>query len=215
MGWKKVETSKRPFEVIFLIDTSYSMKDNKIQSVNSTMSKLEKALKALAKNWPTVQYNIRIITFGGDKAKWHKGDENSACPIENFQYDKIEDSELGGGTPLGDAIGLLCKIFENPNFSDRNFIPLISIISDGKPTDMRAVESNLKKLLANQWGEHALKTAVAIGDADRDILAKFTGKLEMVKSANNAANIVDDIIWFSSSIIKENQGLPGPDRRVQ
>ena len=192
--------SKRPFEAIFLIDTSFSMKDNKIQSVNSAMSELEKELKDLPAKKPTVQYKIRIITFGGDHAEWHTGNENEGCPIEKFNYSKIEDSSLGGGTPMGDAIGLLCKIFENPSFSDRSLNPLIAVISDGKATDNKALKSNLTRFLANPWGSKAEKTAVAIGDADRELLAKFTGDKKRVKSAANATDIINYIRWLSSTI---------------
>ena len=201
--------SKRPFEVIFLIDTSFSMKDNKIQSVNSAISGLEKELKDMPVKNPTVQCKIRIITFGGDHAKWHTGNENDGCPIENFNYSPIPDSSCSGGTPMGDAIGLLCKIFEHPNFSDRSLNPWIIVFSDGKPTDNKALKSNLTRFLANPWGRKAEKAAVAIGDADRELLVKFTGDKKRVKSAANATDIVV-YTQVLSSTIAVNPGGPIP-----
>ena len=52
-------------------------------------------------------------------------------------------------------------------------------MSDGEPTD--DFESGLNLLQQNNWFKHAIKVAVAIGDdANKDVLAKFTGNIEAV-----------------------------------
>ena len=51
--------------------------------------------------------------------------------------------------------------------------------SDGEPTD--DFESGLAQLKQNNWFKYAIKVAVAIGDdANKDVLAKFTGNIESV-----------------------------------
>ena len=52
-------------------------------------------------------------------------------------------------------------------------------MSDGEPTD--DYESGLAKLKENKWFKYAIKVAVAIGDdANKDVLAQFTGNIEAV-----------------------------------
>lgn len=60
-----------------------------------------------------------------------------------------------------------------------SFAPAIFLLSDGEPTDEYA--SSLAKLKENNWFKKAIKVAVAIGeDANRDVLAEFTGNKEAV-----------------------------------
>ena len=60
-----------------------------------------------------------------------------------------------------------------------SFAPAIFLLSDGEPTD--DYQHELKNLKENNWFKKAIKVAVAIGeDANKDVLAEFTGNKEAV-----------------------------------
>ena len=75
-------------------------------------------------------------------------------------------------------------------------------MSDGQPTDN--YEHGLNVLLKNKWFTSGIRTAIAIGaDADRDILAQFTGNVEGVYEVNNIEalkNVIRLIAVTSSTI---------------
>ena len=74
------------------------------------------------------------------------------------------------------------------------------LISDGQPTDdyKRELE-NLKK---RGWFKAALKFAVAVAGADKDVLAEFTGHTEAVIDTEavrlNLASIVKKVVVSAS-----------------
>lgn len=60
-----------------------------------------------------------------------------------------------------------------------SFAPAIFLLSDGEPTD--DYKKELGNLKENNWFKKAIKVAVAIGeDANKDVLAEFTGNKEAV-----------------------------------
>ncbi len=60
-----------------------------------------------------------------------------------------------------------------------SFAPAIFLLSDGEPTD--EYQKELGRLKENNWFKKAIKVAVAIGDdANKDVLAEFTGNKEAV-----------------------------------
>lgn len=60
-----------------------------------------------------------------------------------------------------------------------SFAPAIFLMSDGEPTDN--YKHGLDKLKQNNWFKKAIKVAVAIGDdANKNVLADFTGNIEAV-----------------------------------
>ena len=64
------------------------------------------------------------------------------------------------------------------------YAPVILLFSDGGPTDNW--EKELKQLKLNNWFKHAIKIAIAIGDdADKAVLAEFTGTIESVITVND------------------------------
>ena len=64
------------------------------------------------------------------------------------------------------------------------YAPVILLFSDGGPTDNW--EKGLEQLKKNNWFKHAIKIAIAIGeDADKNVLATFTGTPESVIAVND------------------------------
>ena len=77
-----------------------------------------------------------------------------------------------------------------------SFAPAIFLLSDGEPTDEYA--SSLAKLKENNWFKKAIKVAVAIGeDANRDVLAEFTGNKEAVLTVHTPEALTKMIRFVS------------------
>ena len=88
-------------------------------------------------------------------------------------------------------------------------------MSDGEPTD--DFESDLAKLKDNNWFKYAIKVAVAIGDdANKEVLAKFTGTIEAVISVHTPEALkkwIRKVSVTSSQIGSKSQ--PASDGQIQ
>lgn len=77
-----------------------------------------------------------------------------------------------------------------------SFAPAIFLLSDGEPTD--EYKKELGRLKENNWFKKAIKVAVAIGeDANRDVLAEFTGSKEAVVAVHTPEALVKMIRFVS------------------
>lgn len=196
---KELRISQRPLDIIYVIDTSLSMTGAKIQSVNNAMHELESLLRSEAKNNPTAQVNVRILTFGGDSSQWHLEQRTN---IEDFYYEDI--NQVDGLTPYGHALGTLCDVFASDKMPSRGLKPIVILMSDGWPND--TWKPNLEKFLALPWGKKAIKIAIAIGTkADRDVLAGFTTDPNLVLGANNSTDLKNFIKWTSTLVTHTSQ----------
>ena len=97
------------------------------------------------------------------------------------------DLNAGGVTDLGAACKELDKKLSRNEYLNSQtgaYAPVILLFSDGGPTDNW--EKELKQLKLNNWFKHAIKIAIAIGDdADKAVLAEFTGTIESVITVND------------------------------
>ena len=194
----KMKVVQRPLDIMYLVDTSGSMYGDKIETVNAAMRELEVLLKNEARKNPSAQVNVRIMTFGDGKAKWHI----PKTEIENYTYQSIND--VNGSTPLGAALNVLCMTLDNDKMPTRGLKPIIVLLSDGMPND--TWKPNLEKLLNMPWGKKALKVAIAIGrDVDKKMLAEFTTDSNLVLEANNLADLTEFIKWTSTLVTYNSQ----------
>ena len=80
--------------------------------------------------------------------------------------------------------------------ASESYAPAFILISDGQPTD--SYKMKLKELQKNGWFRYGLKTAIAIGDdADKKMLAEFTGNEESVIEVHNAKDLAKVIKFVS------------------
>ena len=97
------------------------------------------------------------------------------------------DLHPSGLTDLGAACVELDKKLSRNEFLESQtgaYAPVILLFSDGGPTDNW--EKGLEQLKKNNWFKHAIKIAIAIGeDADKTVLATFTGTPESVIAVND------------------------------
>ena len=65
-------------------------------------------------------------------------------------------------------------------------------------------KTTLARLLEVPWGRKAVRLSIAIGrDADRDVLARFIGNVEIPPfEANNAEALVRQVRWVSTVVLR-------------
>lgn len=170
-----VEVPRRTMVLFFLVDTSGSMYETKIGTVNTAIEEIIPELKDLSENNADAEIKIATLAFSTG-AKWINSQPISA---ENFKWDHLEAM---GSTDLGEACKQLNeKLSKNAFMSEAtgSFAPAIFLLSDGDPTDN--YKYGLDKLKENNWYKKAIKVAIAIGDdVNKDVLEEFTGNKEAV-----------------------------------
>ena len=175
----QVTPSPRKIMTLFyIVDTSGSMSGDKIGSVNSAMEEaITVDLPDISTANDDAEIRVAIMQFSSG-CSWITP---SSGPIGIG--DVIwNDLHANGLTDLGSACVELDKKLSRNEFLESQtgaYAPVILLFSDGGPTDNW--EKGLEQLKKNNWFKHAIKIAIAIGDdADRGVLATFTGTPESV-----------------------------------
>ena len=186
--------AKRTATVFFIIDKSGSMNGVKIGAVNHAMGEVIPELKKMMEDNSDANLEIAVLTFSQD-AKWMTA---APCKVDNFHWENIDTESI---TNLGNALdNLNSKLSKNGQGfmkgAKESYAPAFILLSDGQPTDDYATA--LTKLQSNGWFKYGIKTAVAIGDdANKDMLAEFTGTLENVIEVHNSKDLVKAIKFLS------------------
>ena len=180
----QVTPSPRKIMTLFyVVDTSGSMTGDKIGSVNSAMEEaITVDLPDISTANDDAEIRVAIMQFSSG-CSWITP---SSGPIGIG--DVIwNDLHANGLTDLGAACTELDKKLSRNEFLESQtgaYAPVILLFSDGGPTDNW--EKGLEQLKKNNWFKHAIKIAIAIGeDADKTVLATFTGTPESVITVND------------------------------
>ena len=180
----QVTPSPRKIMTLFyVVDTSGSMTGDKIGSVNSAMEEaITVDLPDISSANDDAEIRVAIMQFSSG-CSWITP---SSGPISIG--DVIwNDLHASGLTDLGAACIELDKKLSRNEFLESQtgaYAPVILLFSDGGPTDNW--EKGLEQLKKNNWFKHAIKIAIAIGeDADKTVLATFTGTPESVIAVND------------------------------
>ncbi len=175
-----VEVPRRTMVLFFLVDTSGSMRGEKIGTVNSAVEEIVPVLKDISESNADAQIKVATLAFSTG-ARWI---EDAPVAAEDFRWNYLN---ADGVTDLGEACRQLNdKLSRNEFMSDAtgSFAPAIFLMSDGAPTD--DYKRGLEKLKQNKWFKKAIRVAIAIGrDVNEDVLAEFTGNMEAVIHAHN------------------------------
>jgi uncharacterized protein YegL len=168
--------SKRTMTLFFIIDKSYSMAGSKIGAVNVAVREVVPEIQQIAEDSADANIKIAVLTFSTG-AEWMY---QSAIDSKDFKW---TDLNVDGMTDMGYAFKMLNeKLSRQGGFmteSAGSYAPAIFLMSDGQPSD--EYQKELNELKKNNWFKTSLKAAVAIGDdADKDMLAEFTGNMESV-----------------------------------
>ena len=180
----QVTPSPRKIMTLFyVVDTSGSMTGDKIGSVNSA---LEEAITVDLPDISTAnddaEIRVAIMQFSSG-CSWITP-TSGPIAIGDVIWNDLHASGL---TDLGAACVELDKKLSRNEFLESQtgaYAPVILLFSDGGPTDNW--EKGLEQLKKNNWFKHAIKIAIAIGeDADKNVLATFTGTPESVIAVND------------------------------
>ncbi|MDR2097773.1 MAG: VWA domain-containing protein [Spirochaetaceae bacterium] len=173
---------RKTMVLFFLIDTSGSMAGSKIGAVNAAIAEVIPELQDISQANADALIKVAALEFSYG-VKWLTPEP---LDVDLFQWNNIN---AAGETDLGAAcIELNGKLSTKAFMREAtgSFAPALFLISDGGPTD--DFDAGLAELQKNNWYRQAIRVAIAIGDdADRGVLAKFTGSTETVLEVHNAA----------------------------
>lgn len=198
-----VPSPRRQLNLFYLIDTSFSMEGQKIESINQVMPEVINMVADISENnQDNAKIMVSCLSFN---------------TTSEWMYDKPVEATDFSWTPLTvtgcTQVGEVCKKLEaalhrgskdNPGVmhsetGHKN--PCIIILSDGEPTDDWKVE--FEKLKHNAWFKAATKLAIAIGnDADTNMLSEFVGSKELVVGVHNIQGLKKMISTASCSVSK-------------
>lgn len=191
--------------LFFLVDTSGSMCGEKIGSLNDAIRETVPDLKDLSDGNPDAAIKIAVLQFDTD-VRWLYP---QPVESENFRWN---DLQAGGLTSLGGALRELESKLHKTEYMQEaagSYAPVIILLSDGGPTDDFA--SALGKIKQNDWFRHAIKVAIAVGnDADKNVLAQFTGNSEAVIEVHNKSAlkaIIKFVSVTSSQVNSKSSGV--------
>ena len=180
----KIAPSPRKVMTLFyVVDTSGSMMGDKIGAVNSAMEEaIVSDLPEISAANDDAEIRLAIMQFSSG-CSWITP---SSGPIGIGEV-VWTDLQANGLTDLGAACLELDSKLSRTGFLQSQtgaYAPVILLFSDGGPTDNW--ENGLARLKENNWFKHAIKIAIAIGeDADKNVLATFTGTPESVIAVND------------------------------
>lgn len=180
----QVTPSPRKIMTLFyVVDTSGSMTGDKIGSVNSAMEEaITVDLPDISTANDDAEIRVAIMQFSSG-CSWITP-SSGPIGIGDVIWNDLHPSGL---TDLGAACVELDKKLSRNEFLESQtgaYAPVILLFSDGGPTDNW--EKGLEQLKKNNWFKHAIKIAIAIGeDADKTVLATFTGTPESVIAVND------------------------------
>lgn len=180
----QVTPSPRKIMTLFyVVDTSGSMTGDKIGSVNSAMEEaITIDLPDISSANDDAEIRVAIMQFSSG-CSWITP-ASGPIGIGDVIWNDLHATGL---TDLGAACMELDKKLSRNEFLESQtgaYAPVILLFSDGGPTDNW--EKGLDQLKKNNWFKHAIKIAIAIGeDADKAVLAAFTGTPESVIAVND------------------------------
>ena len=168
-----VEVSRRTMTLFFMVDASGSMDGAKMGTLNSAIEEVIPEIRKISAENADAAIKIAVLEFSSG-TRWITPEFGAAC--------KQLNEKMSRKAFMSDVAG--------------SFAPAIFLLSDGEPTDEYIGE--LSKLKENNWFKKAIKVAVAIGDdANRDVLAQFTGNKEAVLTAHTPEALTKMIRFVS------------------
>lgn len=199
---------KKVMVLFYLVDTSGSMSGDKIGAVNSAMEEaIVSDLPDISSANDDADIRVAIMQFASG-CSWITPTSGPVA-IGDVVW---TDLQANGLTDLGAACLELDKKLSRHEYLQSitgAYAPVILLFSDGAPTDNW--ENGLMTLQENNWFKNAIKIAIAIGDdAEKGVLAKFTGTSEAVITVHDK-NTLKTLIRKVSVRASEFQSHPKTD----
>ena len=198
-----VAMEPRPLPIFVLVDTSGSMRGQKINQVNLALRSMVTTLNEA--DDIRGRFQLCVISFGSDVT--------IVQDLADIDSLTIPELEAAGRTSMGKAFEVVKNLIEDRDtVSSRAYTPTIVLVSDGIPTDCpRAISESgayaewepLSSLSMQGRSSKCQRLALGIGDdADVDMLKTFIGNpiIPLVK-AKGAEKIAEFFNWVSMSTV--------------
>lgn len=183
--------------VLLLLDVSYSMSGDNIDTLNKAVNLMIDSFKK-AETMETF-IKLSIITFGSSVDLHTKLTE-----VSNISFSPLS---VSGATPMGTALKMAKAMIEDKDiFKGRDYRPTIILLSDGAPTDNW--REPLENFVTSGRTEKCDRMAVSIGGAGREALDKFIDGCENpLFYAEDASKIVDEFKKITMSVTMRTKSV--------
>ena len=161
--------TKPDLNIFFVIDRSGSMGGARINSVNTAMREIIPILKGVGGSDANLKIAVLMFSNG---AEWMY---TAPMDVATFEWNELD---AFGYTDFGAACNELCKKMSRNEFMASKVgykKPIVILITDGEPSDDGVWQGALKTLKENRWFKFAIKFALAVDEADKDVLKEFIG----------------------------------------
>jgi len=185
--------------VVLLLDTSYSMDGDPINTLNKAVEAMIKEFKK-AETMETF-IKLSIITFGNNGVQLH-------TPLEEVSNIEFTQLVVGGSTPMGTALKMAKAMVEDKDiFKGRDYRPTIILLSDGGPND--SWKTPLNDFVNSGRTKKCDRMALAIGSgADKQVLNMFIDGCENpLFYAEDASKIIDAFKKITMSITMRTKSV--------
>ena len=170
--------SQKIMNMLFIVDTSGSMKRRRIQEVNKAFHTMIPKLQEVQRD-VNAEFELRIAIMSFNQvAQWIV----PPTPILEYNHSDIQCSDFV--TFYSEAFkALSSKLTRNEFMSHQGKIaaPYIMFMTDGKPTPDDPYKEALEELKQNGWFLHSQRFAVLIGD---DVINDYDAR----KAVSNFVN---------------------------
>jgi len=205
----KPNATKKILNFIVLLDTSGSMggdskskTPSRISMVNTAMHKLETSLDKFAKDNNEIDVRIRVITFSAGKAVYHMGSQERSVNVRDYKWTDIPNENCDGDTPLGEAIELANRLFDDTNGRSNEALgthiayPFMLLISDGAENGNIKSADALYKLESTLIGKRCVRVSLALDIDDEDALKSLEnfGKGGCIKVNECTPSVIENVI---------------------
>ena len=208
MGLKDVVIKEaRPLPVLLLVDTSGSMANEKINTVNVALKEMITEFSAITNAKGKI--SIGIITFGNTVEVTQHIDK-----IDNIA---VPEFTAAGKTWMGQAINVAIDMLEDRNqVPERAYTPTIILLSDGLPSDCPGKTDPLnydfsqweplQRLHSSERLKNCPKLALGVGEGSNySMLNAFINNPDVpVIKASNLATITKFFQWVTYSISRRS-----------
>ncbi len=203
---------KRDLILFFIIETSKGISESVIRSVNCELSLFLQTLKC--KYCDSFDANIQVAVLGFDSdAYWVM---KKPCDLDKFFWGDLVVNGFENGE-ISDAFSKLNEKLSKNGFvsgASGSLAPILFLIANAK-TAANPYKAELELLKSNKWFKAARKIAFAIGDdANKDVLAEFTGKPEAVREKLTSDFLLDIFRAANQSaastpqVVQDNKTMP-------
>ena len=175
-------TSEIQIHITYLLDTSGSMRGEKINCLNKAMAEaIDVAEKTAAQR--EVQLCMRVIEFNNE-ARWICG-TNEMNGLQHIDWKPLTAS---GNTATADAIRLVKGLMNRKYLGNQGFKPIVILITDGEsddPADTAAAVSELKASWSrprNPVEDRIIRIAVGVSGANPKELKTFASIGDIIEN---------------------------------